>query len=242
VANPNPTNISREFWAFWLRFKALEKTAKLGGIYAGKAGYHNARRNLSGSDYSVGQYALDRKGSSSYAAAIDLTLPLAQMKKYSTRLMKSGCDPKDPRGNYLREFYGNVDGNGYVDGWDFQSCTRVSSDSSHLWHIHISVLRAYTNDPAAFRALFSILRGESVTAWRVKEWALKVRSKFAGKPPASKPPVVKATKVYHTVKAGQTLLGIAKAYKITYATLQKLNPQKKGHWDSLAIGEKIRVK
>lgn len=320
-----PAYTSPQMWAFWLAFKKMEPKARLGGTFANKRGYHNVPKNLSAGDYSL-RYG---RGNAAWCAAIDLTMPLAEMKKYSARLLRSGLDAKDPRLNYLREFFGNVDGNQIVDGFDFQSNTRVSSDKSHLWHIHISFMRAYVADPACYRALLSVLRGESVVVWRVKEWALSLPSRFAGAKPAVKPapaPVkpagpaplrrvlkaqtpplagsdvqtvqrrvkaavdgvygpataklvaafqaangLKATGVvdaatwakivaapaapskppaaplnpaprFHTVRPGQTLTAIAQAYKITFATLQKLNPQKRGNWDNIAIGERIRIK
>ena len=158
-------------WQFWLEFQKLEPTCLLGGIYASKPGYHNFRDALPRSDYSV-QLALDKQGPGDMAAAIDLTFPDAQSGRYETiikyadRLLKSGLDLNDPRGNYLREFYGQADADTQVEGWDFQYLVRVTSDSSHLWHLHLSFMRAYLNNAAAYRAVLSILRGETVAQWR----------------------------------------------------------------------------
>jgi hypothetical protein len=157
-------------WQFWLGFQALEPSVLLGGIYANKPGYHNYRNALPKSDYSV-QLALDKQGPGDMAAAIDLTFPDAQSGRYATiikyadRLLASGHDPADPRGDYLREFYGQADTDQQVEGWDFQFLVPVTSDSSHLWHIHLSFLRAYLNDPAAFAAVLSILRGQTLAQW-----------------------------------------------------------------------------
>lgn len=164
MTNPNPSRISDAMWAFWLAFKALEPTVQLGGIYAAKPGYHNVRDALPRSDYSV-QLDLDRQGPGDKAAAIDLTFPDAQagdyatIAKYSARLLASGRDPDDERGSYLREFYGNADLDSEVEGWDFQRVGPATSDDSHLWHIHLSFMRAYLDDPAAFAAVLSILQG-----------------------------------------------------------------------------------
>lgn len=232
VAKSPYANTSDQMYQFWLDFKKLEPKAQLSGMFANKPGYHNTFNNLPANDYSkVGPK--DKGGRHNIAAAIDITLPLAQMKKYSSRLLKSGRDMKDNRGNFLREFYGNVDGNSYVDGWDFQAVCNVSSDDSHLWHIHVSILRSHVDNAAAYDALLSILRGETFAAYQ---------KRHGGKAPAAPKPPAKPKPVFATVKAGNTLIGLAKAYKVTYAQLQKLNPQKKGHWDSLNIGERIRVK
>lgn len=247
MSNPNPGQITNEMWAFWLAFKKLEPTVKLGGIYANKSGYHNTRDGNKAhypGDYSYSQIAADRQGPGNKSAAIDLTLPLPQMKKYSARLLKSGRDMKDIRGNYLREFYGNVDGNQYVDGWDFQSCVNASSDDSHLWHIHISFIRKYVTDAKAFRAVLSILKGESFTTWKLKEAGQTVIQVITKKPapkPAPKP-VKKPVPRYHTVKPGNNATNIAKAYDISLATLKKLNPNHHGSWDDIAVGEKLRVR
>lgn len=178
MPSPNPSAITNPMWNFWLAFKALEPSVRMGGIYANKPGYHNKRSNLPKSDYSV-RLAADKTGPN-HAAAIDLSLPPAKMKVYSSRLLKSGKDMKDERGNYLREFYGTINGRSVV-GWDFQSVTASTSDTTHLWHIHLSFLRKYLNDPKAFRAVMSILRGESVASWRAKEKALQARGKPPGK-------------------------------------------------------------
>lgn len=157
-------------WRFWLEFKAFEPSVQLGGIYAVKPGYHNARDNLPASDYSV-QLPADKLGSGASAAAIDLTFPDAQSARYDTiikyadRLLRSGVDPNDPRGNRLREFYGQADQDTKVEGWDFQHLVPVTSDSSHLWHIHLSFLRQYQQEWEGFRDVLSILRGETTQQW-----------------------------------------------------------------------------
>jgi len=176
VPNPNPASISAPMWRFWCEFKAFEPNVLLGGIYANKPGYHNKRNALPAGDYSV-RYKLDKAGPADKAAAIDLTFPTAQrgsytlIARYAARLLNSGRDMKDERGNYLREFYGQSDGDTQVEGWDFQALINVSSDSSHLWHIHLSFMRAYLNDWKAFDAVLSILKGETVAAWRKRHAA-----------------------------------------------------------------------
>lgn len=157
--------MSAIFDVLWQGMKALEPTSELGGILANKPGYHNARNRLPASDYSVRQYAVDREGPSDEGSAIDWTFPEAQsgnysrIKKYSLRLQNAGLR-QDPRTKYIREYYGNVDGDREVDGYDFRAHTFAGSDPSHLWHIHISIHRKYINDPTAMRAILGILRGE----------------------------------------------------------------------------------
>ena len=82
--------------------------------------------------------------------------------------MASGKDRNDPRLDGWREFYGNVDGNSHVDGWDCRYLREITSDSSHLWHIHVSESRELVESWANKDALLSVLKGESVADWRAR--------------------------------------------------------------------------
>lgn len=170
AANPNPSRITNELWYFWEEFKKFEPKVLLGGIYADKPGYHNTRAaNMLKypGNYSYADYALDRQGPSDKAAAIDLTFPDAQagnystIAKYSNRLLLSGKDPNDNRLNVLREFYGNTDSDTEVEGWDYQAVRAATSDKTHLWHIHISVMRAYVTSKIAMDSILNVLKGIS---------------------------------------------------------------------------------
>lgn len=138
------------------------------GIYANKSGYHNTRNNHlknRPNDYSI-QLDIDRQGPGDQGAAIDMTFKSAQrgdyrnIAKYSQRLYQAGA-AKDPRTYPMREFYGNTDGDTEVEGWSYYRGRPGSSDSSHLWHIHISIHRKYINDEAAMRSILEIFTGES---------------------------------------------------------------------------------
>ena len=139
---------------------AKTSSAKLGGIYANKPGYHNCRSQCSSSDYSV-QKDYDKKGNSSASGALDLTLGDADMKKMTQRLIdacKAGGNSGKLRA--LREFFGTT--NGYdVTGMDVPGCYWVSSDDSHLWHIHMSSKRQYADDHAAWQDVAAVLLGTS---------------------------------------------------------------------------------
>lgn len=162
---------------FWAEFHKLEPSSRLGGIYANKKGYHNTRRQNQEKwpgNYSYSQFAVDRDGSADFAAAIDLTFPDAQagrygtIEKYSNRLLAAGKAGRnaDPRTVYIREFFGQCDTDRSVEGWDYAKARTSTSDSSHLWHIHISVHRKYANDLEAMKAILSILKGETVAQWK----------------------------------------------------------------------------
>lgn len=151
----------------------LEPGSQNGGIYANKSGYHNTRNNHLANrpgDYSI-QDGIDREGPGDKAGAFDWTFPDAQAGRYATiakymsRIVASGQDQDDPRLNGWREFYGQADGDRAVEGWDSRYLVPVTSDSSHLWHIHGSVARKYANDLPTMKALLSVLKGETVSQW-----------------------------------------------------------------------------
>ena len=142
------------------RIKKAVPSAQLGGIYANKPGYHNCRNQLPSSDYSV-QKSYDQKGDGWAAGALDITLQPNEMKKFTQRLI----DETKARGDTgklkcLREFFGTVNGT-TVTGMDVPGRYWVSSDPSHLWHIHCSGKREYANDKAAWNNVADIILGTS---------------------------------------------------------------------------------
>jgi hypothetical protein len=55
--------------------------------------------------------------------------------------------------------------NGYsVTGMDVPGAYWVSSDDSHLWHVHCSGKRKYTNDHAAWQDVASVITGKATTS------------------------------------------------------------------------------
>jgi hypothetical protein len=136
--------------------KSRMPSAQLGGIYGTKPGYHNCRANLPGSDYSV-QKPPDKEGDAQAGSALDITWgSSADQKSSSQRLMNA---KNDPRTDCLREFFGSVDGVN-VCGWDFYGNYPVTSDDSHLWHIHLSFLRKYATNDAMLQDLADVITGQ----------------------------------------------------------------------------------
>lgn len=179
--NPNPTRISMALWRLWTDFDAAIASALLGGIYAAKSGYHNYPDALSSGDYSLAHVAADRRGSRSKASAIDLTLSDADMKLVTGRLDKA-ARARDRRlylrgGPTLREFIGTLNGT-TVYCWVFtggaplgvgaDSGVDWGRDSSHLWHVHLSIIRQYCEDWTALDGVLSVMRGETLAAYEAR--------------------------------------------------------------------------
>lgn len=135
------------------------------GDSAHKYGYHRARNELSGSDYSTRAPA-DQRGDGWAAAAIDIGFGPAEMKLVTRRLIDSMKDPNDHRSDCIREVFGTLDGK-TVTGWNVYpyangSTGATTSDSSHLWHVHTSIFREFTGNVDAMRGIASIINGEAV--------------------------------------------------------------------------------
>lgn len=178
AANPNPSRQTDAMWYLVESLLALEPGTKNGGTYANKPGYHNTRSQCAPYDYSVVDQP-DWGGPSDKCAAIDWTFPEAQhgdysrISVYTVRLLNSAQDMNDPRLNGWREFYGNADNDTYVEGWDCRYYCPATSDSSHLWHIHISENREEADSRANKDNLLSVLRGESVDDWDGEDMSAK---------------------------------------------------------------------
>lgn len=179
MTNPNSTRITTAMWNFWGQFQALEPSAEMGGIYANKPGYHNYRNALPSSDYSRRDVAADREGPGDKASAVDLTMSKFAMVKYTTRL-DVAARAKDVRLYIdgipiIREFIGtknNTDVYCYVLtggkplGVGHDAGSDPGRDISHLWHLHLSVIRKFCANEAAMNQLLSLLSGETVNAWK----------------------------------------------------------------------------
>lgn len=62
----------------------------------------------------------------------------------------------------VRELYGNVDGDKVVDGWDNLHNRAATSDSSHLWHWHLSIDRKHLTNKALMERIVAIALGEDI--------------------------------------------------------------------------------
>lgn len=152
---------------------------RLGGIVGDAAhgyGYHLAPNQLPNSDYSM-QEADDRGSgvNSNYSSALDITMSHTGMVAVTNNLLKAARDPDDDRVGIAREFYGQADEDSHVEGLihddDEYAWRDATSDSSHLWHVHIGFFRKWNNDKAKLALFLEVLLGNeqdgglNVSAW-----------------------------------------------------------------------------
>ncbi len=64
----------------------------------------------------------------------------------------------------VTEWYGNTDGDSRVDGYNNIRDAVATSDSSHLWHLHVSISRRHANDMGVMRRILAILTGAGPVA------------------------------------------------------------------------------
>lgn len=179
-ANPNPSRVTQAIWGLWTWFDQLEPTVSLGGIFAAKGGYHDIRNGHAG-DYSVAEVGTDREGPGDKASALDLTMSAAAMRKYTTRL-DVAARARDERlyisgQAVLREFIGTKDSTsvycyvlvgGRARGLSADASADYGRDSSHLWHLHLSIIRKFAASSDAADRIYSVLGGESLSAWKAR--------------------------------------------------------------------------
>lgn len=169
--NPAPSVITDAEWRYWCTVGDQVPGITLSGIYANKPHYHNtvkANQKNWPSSYSV-RYSLDtQQGPPDKARAIDLSLNDAEMKK-RTGYLRDAALNADPRMRGLREFYGTLDGKtvyGLAQDTDTaQHWRQVSSDSTHLWHIHQSFWAAHCADWNYIGGIVSVFLGETLDEW-----------------------------------------------------------------------------
>jgi len=133
-------------------------------------GYHRSREWILNSafsaygadDYSIRQ-ALDKAGDPRWLSAIDFQTA-GGVPELITVCRRLDAAVRADRLPQLREWYGNVDGDKVVDGWDNVADRAASSDTSHLWHLHMSFFRGRVNDDHT--TLYEVLIGDDMPTAR----------------------------------------------------------------------------
>lgn len=136
-------------------------SAEFSGIVGDKNhtyGYHRARSVLPSSDYSV-RTSPDKQGDADAASALDIKLNAKWMKIVTKRLMDSAKNQLDDRLMPVREFFGTLNGS-TVAGWDVYYGRPATSDDSHLWHVHLSILRKYATSHTHMMPILSVIKGK----------------------------------------------------------------------------------
>lgn len=171
--NPNPERITSAMWLLWAAAEASIPGVRLGGIYGDKPGYHNtvnANRSKWPREYST-QLPLDLDaGPWDKARAIDLTMSEVEMRRRTGYLKRAADHPEDDRLRGLREFIGTIDGDTvfcYIRDTDSGPWTFDGGrDTTHLWHIHLSVWTTYCATWEVLAAVASVLAGETWEQWQ----------------------------------------------------------------------------
>lgn len=170
--NPWPAGIPDGLWWLTRRQLELEPGTVFAGIYANKPGFHNTVAHNQASwpgNYSIALSIL-LQGPHDMARADDWQFPEAQgsspnyarINKYSARLL-AASQAQDPRLRGWYEWFGTRDGANI--GWGIYKNRASSSDDSHDWHIHKSVITAYLLDWRTYHGMLSVLTGETLEAF-----------------------------------------------------------------------------
>lgn len=132
------------------------------GNYLHLRGAHRSQEWIKHSAYCTDRYYTAQSGLTSeqtlVIAGFDFTpgsadAMIAQCKRLMAAL-KAG------RLEEVREFYGNVDGDQVVDGWNNLANRAATSDSSHLWHWHLSFDRRQMHNRALMERIVNIALGD----------------------------------------------------------------------------------
>lgn len=157
--------------------------------HARRGGYHIGRKFQPSTNYSVTR-PQDRAGCGpgDGSSAADITMNRRDMMLASSRIAAAWRNANDPRRKYLNAVNGWL-GKGNATRWDFYARKTKTATPDHKWHIHAEQRRAYIMSAIANRAIWSILRGESVAQW-LKSEGVPAASAPAPKPAPGKPVAV----------------------------------------------------
>lgn len=143
-------------------------SARDGGVFANKSGYHNSYENLVAQgktgDYSIqdkrDKTNIDKKA----AAAFDITMSDVDMRKATARLV-AAMKARDPRlVGKLREFGGTLDSK-RVTAYRIEDQKTVPFDSSHLWHVHGSAFRNQATSQEVANGFAEVIAGVAMSPY-----------------------------------------------------------------------------
>lgn len=132
-------------------------------------GYHRSRQFLLRSPYardrrySVSDAPGNLGGNGNAVSAIDISLPHVQLVATCQRLEAA---VRAGRLEKVAEWYGSTGDDQRVDGYDNIRNAAATSDSSHLWHLHIGIIRKHAADDHS--DIYAVLTGEEDTEMDAK--------------------------------------------------------------------------
>jgi len=141
------------------KFNLPQDAIGIRGDSAHLRGYHRSRDFVLSSPlctdrgYSVTS-EVNKGGDGRWISAMDISLPTPLLMTVCGRLnvaVLSGHIEK------IVEWFGNLNGDTRVDGYDNIANTVATSDASHLWHLHLSFARSRAGEDHA--DVFNILTG-----------------------------------------------------------------------------------
>lgn len=148
--------------------KGLPGQTMNGGVIGDQrhgSGYHRSRNALRAagkySDYSI-QASRDKKGNGDYASALDVTFHRVADLIAACKRMERACLAKDKRLNALREWIGTLDGKHVIGYSPYRGHYITSSDTSHLWHMHLSIFRDSNENDGLLAQIAAVLVGTPV--------------------------------------------------------------------------------
>lgn len=97
-----------------------------------------------------------------HCAAIDFTPGTAQEMIAQSRRIRSAMIAGQL--DEVVEFFGNINGDQIVDGWDNIDDEVIQADSSHLWHWHVTINRRLMRSQAFFTKFLNIVLGVAMTS------------------------------------------------------------------------------
>lgn len=161
--------MTRDFAARW---EDCLPSAVFSGIvgdarHRASGGYHISIEDQPSTNYSVTR--VDDKAPPgnwprNLAAGVDMSMSLSDMKTTFARVKTVWENPNDPRRKYVNAV--NVfDGVGDAERLDFVTGKRSYASPDHKWHNHLEIRRRFVTDPKAYDAAFSMVSGESLTAY-----------------------------------------------------------------------------
>lgn len=136
-----------------------------------RGGFHCSVLDLraygNSNDYSNTR-ANDRDFNVEHGAAFDVSMSPKDMIVAFRRVHTVWADRSDPRRKFINAVNG-WDGSGDAVRLDFDTGTSKRASADHKWHNHGEIHRRFVRDQQAARAVVSMYKGESKTAWLARE-------------------------------------------------------------------------